>query len=68
MIYQNIYKEGFDVEKFIKKNQNVIDTMPLSKEDYAILEDRFTTKFDKNTKYTPEHCCICLGEFDEQEK
>ena len=63
-VYKNIYSKDFNVELFISVNKTVIDTVPLNEEEYAILKDRFTTKFNPEEQYQPEQCCICISEFN----
>jgi len=64
-VYQNVYAKDFDVEKFITDHEAEIDSVPLDKAEHAILKDKFSSKYDREKKYTPEECCICLCEFDE---
>lgn len=58
-VYKKIHKKGFNVDKFIEKYQNDIDSVPLVKEEHAILKDMYTCKYDENKVYQEEVCCIC---------
>ena len=67
-VYQNVHKNDFDVEAFIKKHQDDIDTIPLTEEEYAIIHDKFSYTHVPGKVYQPEDCSICLGEFEPEQK
>jgi len=65
-LYKNIYKKGFDVEKFILQHEDVINSTPLELEEYAIIKDKFTFKYNKDDKreFMQDSCVICYEQYD----
>jgi hypothetical protein len=61
-VYKKIHKKGFSIDKFIEKYQNDIDSVPLVKEEHAILKDMYTCKYDESKVYKEEVCCICVSD------
>lgn len=66
-VYKKIHKRGFDVGKFIEKYQSDIDSVPLVKEEHAILKDMYTCKYDESKVYQEEVCCICVSDLKGEE-
>ena len=67
-VYDKIYKKSFDVEKFITKNKQAINTFKMTEKEIAILKDKFgiVNKTDQSTIPVNDRkmCVICLGEFE----
>lgn len=66
-VYENVYSHDFNVEVFIATYQKILDELPISQEEYAIIKDRYTAEYDAEQTYVPDECCICISEFDNKQ-
>lgn len=71
-VYEKIYKDNFDVGKFLKEYKEVLNLFNLTEKEISILRDSFGVKMrgdqtdlDENDK---KSCVICLGEFEKGEE
>lgn len=66
-VYENIYKKDFDVNSFLQRYANALDSDGMDEKDLAILKDQFGYEFKEDqTAVSPEDkkvCAVCLGEF-----
>lgn len=72
-IYENVLKQNFDVEKFIKEHgESIINMFKLTDKERAIIQDKFVVVSQVDQETLPENerksCIICLGDFEKDEK
>ena len=68
-VYENIGREDFDVEQFIRKYKAVLDKYGMKERDLAVLKDAYHFTFDESHARKGDGaevgpCSICLGEFE----
>ncbi len=66
-VYENLYKKEFDVNDFLQKYGNALDSDGMEEKDLAILKDQFSYEFKEDQSAVSQEdkkvCAVCLGEF-----
>lgn len=67
-IYQNIFRDDFDIQGFLRKYAEVVDRFGMKEQDLAVMRDVYVTPVDDNRlqqlRENAVECAICLGQFE----
>ena len=68
-VYSELFKDRFDVERFIKKHQSVIDTYGMKPKDREFMRDHLAYQLSAQQvemllDTNKQTCSICLGDFE----
>lgn len=67
-IYQNIFKDDFDIQGFLRKYSGLLDGFGMQEQDLAVMRDVYAERVGESKlqqlKDGATECAICLGEFE----